>query len=88
MAKTHLQYAQELERQLGQGKQLQEAHDEALRQKVVGREPKSDKDIISRAWARLKVLFEKDTARTKQMESQLKTAGLTDKEIGRLRGKK
>ena len=85
MAVRAQQYAQELEKNLAVGKRLQEAHDMAVAKGTVKPEAKSEPDIISRAWARLKALFSAN--RTKKVESQLKTAGLTQKEIDRLQGK-
>lgn len=86
------QYARELEKNLAAGKQLQEAHDMAVAKGTVQKKAKSEQDVIHRAWARLKALFggggEKLPPRTKKVESQLKTAGLTQKEIDRLQGKK
>jgi hypothetical protein len=88
MAVRQLQYAQELEKNLAAGKSLQEAHDIAVTKGTVKPKAKSEPDIISRAWARLKAIFGGGgkTTRTKAIESGLKTAGLTDKEIARLQG--
>jgi hypothetical protein len=89
MAVRVQQYAQELEKNLAAGMGLQEAHDEAVKKGTVKPKAKSEPDIISRAWARLKALFGgEETVRTKAVESGLKTAGLTQKEIDRFKGKK
>lgn len=91
MAVNQLKYAQVLEQELAKGKGFQEAHDEAVKQGVLKPQAKSEPDLIHRTWARLKALFgggEKKTVRTKTVESGLKTAGLSEKDIAKFQRKK
>ena len=86
---NQLRYSQELEKELAKGKRLQEAHDEAVKRGTIKPKAESEEGAIKRAWARLKALFGGgETTRTKTIKSGLKTAGLTQKEIDRLQGKK
>jgi len=67
-----------------------------LREKYPPRKPEKKEDWVSRLKGRVKAVFAKDkakaakarTIRTKATSDRLRKAGLTEKEIARLRGKK
>lgn len=124
MAVRRLQYAQELEKELGAGKSVKKAHEKAAKKATVRRTKKlSEASLVEKTKQRIAKLFgkkktvkptasekrvvqkrlkkkypqmaqiswgkpkKKTTKRTKKVSGQLTKAGLTEKEIAKLRGK-